>query len=73
MTSHNARLNQATQVNDQLKTLALKFAIESRYPDEKHEETMRRAKDYYEFVRVSGPSSLVVAAGTDLPNPQGAA
>lgn len=62
MTSQNTRLNQAGQVNDQLRTIALKFALDTRTETEAHDSVMQRARDYYEFLRVGEPSSIVRAS-----------
>lgn len=67
MTSHNARLNQTNQINDQLRTLCLKFALESRMPDEAHDRTMQRARDFYDFLRAAPPSQLELVSGNDMP------
>lgn len=67
MTSQNARMNQSQQVNDQLRTIALKFALDTRAEGEEHEHIMQRARDYYEFLKVGSATSLQLVGANEVP------
>ena len=67
MTSHNARLNQASDLNNQIRAAAMQMALQSRDPQEPWDLTMKRAQDIYDFMRVTPPGSLELVSANDLP------
>lgn len=69
MTSQNARLQSAQTTNDQIKVIAMKMALETwRGDSERWEDAMKRARDMYDFMRVSAPTSLQVVSANDMPS-----